>query len=253
MSKKEEKKVLEKAMLMRKVDSEVIAEETPEKEMPGRKLAAMRRLCGKISRVRLAEMTGTNESTIKKYESERVVRSSTFAKISDFFGVPVEYFLDSSVITDTERWLVQNLQFYAFLIQSGLEKPRGDLPVFFAAAGCQRENSIRDIRNAVAVAAMEAVATLPEDDPTLLYVCRTLGIESEGISRKNIQIRLYEFSGQIMWDSNLRLDQGFSIDACMAIVAFAVCTARSMTRQQYMRSISILVPLISSYQKYLES
>ena len=102
-------------------------------------------------------------------------------------------------------------------------------------------------------AAMEAVATLPEDDPTLLYVCRTLGIESEGISRKNIQIRLYEFSSQIMWDSDLRLDQGFSIDACMTVVAFAVCTARSMTRQQYMRSISILVPLISSYQGYLES
>lgn len=264
MDKEKLRQVAKNAELMRSADEAIEKEQLEKKMVPGRRLFYLRKFSGKMSRRELSEKTGVSESTIKKYETGGMVaQGGTLAKLADFFGVPLEYFISENDVTDTDRQYVQNLQFYAFLLRIGVAEPEGETVI----GGWHKKVTMHDIISAAGMAAAEAVEAVADDEDVLKYIGDRIGIVSadgKPVSARSIQIRLCtstlsSLDGEPVASRMLQLlmssrpddEEPLNLDAHVDVICSVLCTCRAMTRDQYISVMRLLTPLASSYHEYL--
>lgn len=263
MDKKKLRQVAKSAELMHSADDAIEKEKTEKKMAPGRRLFYLRKFSGKMSRRELSEKTGVSESTIKKYETgDMVAQGGTLAKLADFFGVPLEYFISENEVTDIDRQYAENLQFYAFLIRIEAAEPEGETVI----GGWRKKVTMHDIISAAGMAAAEAVEAVADDKDALKYIGDRIGIVSvdgKPVSARSIQLRLCASALSSLDDepSVSRMlqfligsepdEEPLNLDACVDVICSVLCTFRAMTRDQYISVMRLLTPLASSYHEYL--
>ena len=246
------------------VDNEKVNDEDKKKS----KRLLLLRKSRKMSRRALAEETKISESTIKKYETGKMVaQGGTLATIAKYFGLPLSYFEDPNDILDTDLKLISSLRFYSWLLST----KSNHLSKAFSDGADIDENprlySKETILSSVITATQIAIKCLPDTDDNIgacYYIASCLSLkEFDNDLQRDINNgnpvtklkkyyigKLNEYSNKINLDHEI--PRNISIDNLFRIIEFLVCNRRVVKKPPFNQLIQNLKPLLEIYKMYLQ-